>query len=199
MNAGDRARGIPAQFAKFLAQSNLVNSVMLAVLLTICYRATAQETLVIPPDMLELFKAHHCDAVNDNNKSLLGLDSNVPFDYSGWPGSRHIVAWCTRDLKKPPSGRKYIMVLSFENVNDPLRKCPGEIANMPHIGGLRLLEPTQISTKKFPLRFLDTGKVVEQKEPFLTDAILNRSPVDGSLELFTCVDGRWARASQRGD
>jgi hypothetical protein len=183
----------------FMILNNRIKSAVLAGMLTICCVASAQGTHVIPPDMMDLFKAHHCEAVDDYNNSPEGLDNNVPFDYSSWPGSRHIIAWCTRDLKKPAADRKYVMVLSFEKVNDPLRKCAGEIANMSHIGGIKLMEPTQISTRKFPLRFLDTGKPVERAEPFLTDAILNRNPVDGSLELFTCVDGRWARASQRGD
>jgi hypothetical protein len=181
-----------------LLRRNCIRSALLAGLLMICSVASA-ETLVLPPDMLELFKAHHCDAVVDYNNSPQGLDKNVPFDYSGWPGSRHIIAWCTRDLKKPAADRKYVMVLSFEKTNEPLRKCPGEIANMLHIGGIRLTKPTLISTREYPLRFLDTGKLVERAEPFLTDVILNRNPVDGSLELFTCVDGRWARASESGD
>jgi len=29
--------------------------------------------------------------------------------------------------------------------------------------------------------------------------VLNRNPADGKLELFTCVDRRWARGSERGD
>lgn len=184
---------------EFMIPNNCTKSAALAGMLMIFCVASARETLVFPPDMLELFKAHHCEPADDYNNSTKGLDNNVPFDYSSWPGSRHIIAWCTRDLKKPAAGRKYVMVLFFEKANDPLRKCAGEIANMPHIGGIKLIEPTQISTKKFPLRFLDTGKPVERAEPFLTDTILNRNPVDGSLELFTCVDGRWARASQRGD
>jgi hypothetical protein len=178
---------------------NCIKSAALAGMLMICRVASAQGTLVTPPDMLELFRAHHCEAVDDHNNSPQGLDNNVPFDYSGWPGSRHIIAWCTRDLKKPAADRKYVMVLSFEKVNEPLRKCAGEITNMLLVGGIKLMEPTQISTRKLPLRFLDTGKPIERAEPFLTDAILNRNPVDDSLELFTCVDGRWARASRRGD
>jgi hypothetical protein len=181
-----------------MISKNCIMSAALAGTLMVFCVASAQETLVFPPGMLELFKAHHCEPADDYNNSPQGL-SNVPFDYSGRPGSRHIIAWCTRDLKKPAADRKYVMVLFFEKVNDPLRKCAGEITNMPRIGGIKLIEPTQISTRKFPFRFLDTGKPVERAEPFLTDTILNRNPVDGSLELFTCVDGRWARASQRRD
>jgi len=176
-----------------------IRSAVIVGMFTILPIAGAQETLVLPPDMLDLFKSHHCDAVDDYNNSRDGTRDNVPFDYSSWPGSRHIVAWCTRDLKKPAAERKYVMVLSFEKVDDPLRKCAGEIANMSHIGGIKLMKPTQISTTQFPLRYLDTGKSVQRSEPFLSDAILNRNPSDGSLELFTCVDGRWARAGQRGD
>lgn len=176
-----------------------IGAALLAGMPVILHVASAQESLVIPPDVLDLFKAHHCEAVDAFNHSRDGAGDNVPFDYSSWPGSRHIVAWCTRDLKKPAAERKYVMVLSFEKVDDPLRQCAGEIANMSHIGGIRLMKPTQISTTQFPLRFLDTGKPVQRAEPFLTDAILNRSPSDSTLELFTCVDRRWARASQRGD
>jgi hypothetical protein len=168
-------------------------------MLITCGAVSAQETLVLPPGTLELFKAHHCEAVDDYNNSPQGLHNSVAFDYSSSPGSQHIIAWCTRDLKKPAENRKYVMVLSSEKMNEPLRKCAGEISNMLHIGGIRLMKATQISTLKFPLRYLDTGKPVARAEPFLTDAILNRNPADGSLELFTCIDGRWARASERGD
>ena len=114
----------------------LTRLAILVAILGICCDANAQGTLVIPPDMADLFKAHHCEAVEDYNNSPQGLDTNVPFDYSSWPGSRHIIAWCTRDLKKPAAERKYVMVLSFENAGEPLRKCVGEIADMRHIGAL---------------------------------------------------------------
>jgi len=175
-----------------------VKIVTLACVLTLCCSAMAQERLVMPPDVLQLFKAHHCDAVDDYDNSPQAVD-NAPFDYQSSRGVRHSVAWCTRESKKPANDRKYVMALYFEKSNEPLRKCPDEIPNMLQIGGLKLIEHTKISPSIFRLRFLDTGEAVERKEPFLTDGVLNRNPADGNVELFTCIDGRWARASQRGD
>jgi hypothetical protein len=61
-----------------------VKSAVFAALFAFCCSAAAHDQFLMPPEILDLFNAHHCDAVDDYIDSAQAPD-NPPLDYQSWP------------------------------------------------------------------------------------------------------------------
>jgi hypothetical protein len=154
------------------------------------------EVLVSPPGLEDLYAAHHCKAIDESLRLRFG-EEFAPFEYHMYGTHPYLLGWCTRDSAAVKSPHSFVLVMRFGLASDPLRQCSDEIANVVRMGRLDVMEPRMISTAVFLLRFLDTNERVRLSKPFTANGIASEDPEDKSLELFVCVNGRWAYITNR--
>jgi hypothetical protein len=159
-------------------------------------QAQVHGVLVSPPGLEDLYAVHHCKAIDESLRLRFG-EEFAPFQYHMYGTHPYLLGWCTRDSAAAKSPHSFVLVMRFGLASDPLRQCSDEIANVVRMGRLDVLEPRLVSTAMFPLRFLDTNEPVRLAKPFTANGIASQDPEDNSVELFVCVNGRWAHITNR--
>ena len=163
--------------------------VFFAVILTV--PVSGQERLVLPPQLEEFAKAHHCQPVpgfvTDEGSSQA---ASFDFHYEYYHGSPKVLlaAWCTKAA--PESKGTYSLLILAERPDHPLRSCPDEIPNVTRIG-----RPSLDAGPMVPHDFvmIDTGERLTVREPRIMFGVRNHVPWGN--DFYACVAGQWAHYS----
>lgn len=161
-------------------------SAVFAVLLTV--PAGGQERLVIPPQVEEVAKAHHCQPVSafvtDEQSSQAALfDLHYEFHFD--PPKTLLAAWCTKDA--PVSKGIYALFILAERLDHPLHSCPDEIPNVTRIG-----HPALDAAPMVPHDFvmMDTGERLTFRESRIMFGVRNH--VAWGQDFYACFAGKGA-------
>jgi hypothetical protein len=159
----------------------------LAVLLCVMPVMTSAESLVVPRDIYEFIKSEGCEQVSDFFSDRTSVE-HPPYAVSVLPwGKWELAVWCTKDMKKEPSERRYSLLLRFDDPKNPLSKCPKRIDGIRFIGGLTFATVNEPAEWYY---FVGTTKKVGGKELLSTKAI--KSIDDGTGDYYVCLGGKWA-------
>lgn len=96
---------------------------------------SAQETLVPPPQLNQVGKAHHCAPIVRfvaDEESSQAAPFGLSYEFHHWPPKGLLAGWCTKDASK--SNGPYTLMIWAERGDQPLRTCPNEIPNVKAIG-----------------------------------------------------------------
>jgi len=148
--------------------------------------AIAQERLILPREVEDLAKAHHCEPVSHDLESD-DPTQLTPFDISNVPPKIMIAAWCTKGSAKPASAQTYTLLIWVQAPDNPLRTCPDEIQNVPRIGSPRLYAGPMVP---HDFTFMDTGLRLTVRDSRIMFGVRNLVP--GRQEFYACIVGRWA-------
>jgi hypothetical protein len=150
----------------------------------------AQETLVPPPQLLDVAKAHHCLPVTSfvaDEESSQAAPYGLRYESHG-PLKTLLAGWCARDPSKlkPP----YTLLIWAELEDQPLRSCPNEIRNLKRTG-----RPELEAWPMVPYDFviMDTGERLSVREKRVMFGVENHLPE--GVDYYACVAGRWAHYS----
>jgi hypothetical protein len=148
----------------------------------------AQETLVPPPQLDQVAKAHHCFPVVSfvvDEESHQAASFEVHYEFHHGPPKALLAGWCTKDASKPKG--PYTLLIWAEREDQPLRSCPDEIPNIKRIG-----HPAIDAWPMIPHDFvmMDTGERLSVREARVMFGVENRLP--GGVDYYACVadDGR---------
>jgi hypothetical protein len=151
----------------------------------------AQETLVLPPQLNQVAKAHHCSPVVTfvtDEESNQATPFGLRYESHYGPLKTLLAAWCTKDTSKPKGA--YTLLIWAEREDQPLRSCPDEIPNVKRIG-----RPSLDVWPKIPHDFviMDTGERLSVRETQVMFGVENHLPE--GVDYYACVAGRWAHYS----
>lgn len=160
-----------------------------AVLLTV--PAGGQERLVLPPQVEEVARAHHCQPVTEfvtDEESSHAAPFELRYEFKFDPPKAFLAAWCAKDA--PASNRISTLLVWAERPDHPLRSCPDEIPNATWIG-----HPTLDAGPMVPHDFvmIDTGERLTVRESRVMFGVRNHH--QSGNDFYACVAGRWARYS----
>lgn len=165
------------------------SAAIFAILLTI--PAWGQERLVLPAQVEEAARAHHCQPVtafvtDEESSDAAPFDFRYEFKFD--PPKAFLAAWCVKDT--PASRRSPALLVWAERPEHPLRSCPGEIPNATRIG-----HPTMDARPMIPHDFviIDTGERLTDRESRVMFGVRNH--YHSGSDFYACVAGRWARYS----
>jgi hypothetical protein len=160
-----------------------------AVMLTV--PAGGQERLVLPPQVEDFAKAHHCNPVSGfvtDEESSQAAPFDFGYEFHHGPPKVLFVAWCTKD---PPELKGiYTLLIKVERQHHPLRSCPDEIPNVTRIG-----HPSLDAWPMVPYDFvmMDTDERLTVRESRIMFGVRNH--VRWGKDFYACVAGRWAHYS----
>jgi hypothetical protein len=151
----------------------------------------AQETLVPPPQLNKIAKAHHCLPVVSfvaDEKSSQAAPFELHYEFKYQPPKALLAGWCTKDASQPKG--TYTLLIWAEREDQPLRSCPDEILNVKRIG-----RPELEAWPKIPHDFvmMDTGERLSVRETRVMFGVENHLPE--GVDYYACVAGRWAHYS----
>lgn len=151
----------------------------------------AQETLVPPPQLLQVARAHHCSPVIRfvaDEESSQAASYGLRYEFHYGPPKTLLAGWCTKDKSKPE--RPYTLLIWAEREDQPLHTCPDEIPNIKRIG-----RPAIEAWPKIPHDFviIDTGERLGARESTVMFGVENHLPE--GVDYYACVAGRWAHYS----
>lgn len=160
-----------------------------AVMLTV--PADGQERLVLPPQVEEFAKAHHCQPVSEfvtDEESSQAAPFDFGYEFHHGPPKALFAAWCTKGT--PESKGTYTLLIGAERSDHPLRSCPDEIPNVRRIG-----HPSIGAGPMVPHDFviMDTGERLTVREPRIMFGVRNH--VLRGKDFYACVAGMWAHYS----
>jgi hypothetical protein len=151
----------------------------------------AQETLVLPPQLNQVAKAHHCSPVViyvTDEDSKQATPFGLRYEFHHGPLKTLLAAWCTKDTSKPKG--TYTLLIWAEREDQPLRSCPDEIPNVKRIG-----RPELDAWPKIPHDFvmMDTGERLGVRETRMMFGVENHLPE--GVDYYACIAGHWAHYS----
>jgi hypothetical protein len=151
----------------------------------------AQETLVPPPQLIQVAKAHHCLPIVRfvaDEESSQAASFEIHYESHYGPLKALLAGWCTKDASQPKG--PYTLLIWAERQDQPLRSCPDEIRNVQRIG-----HPIIEAWPKIPHDFvmMDTGERLMVRETSVMFGVENHLPE--GVDYYACVAGRWARYS----
>jgi hypothetical protein len=151
----------------------------------------AQETLVPPPQLNQVAKAHHCLPVISfvqDEESSQAAPFGLRYESHYGPLKTLLAGWCAKDPSKPKP--PYTLLIWAEREDQPLRSCPDEIPNVKRIG-----RPELDAWPKIPHEFvmMDTGERLSVRETRVMFGVENHLPE--GVDYYACVAGRWAHYS----
>ena len=162
------------------------------VALLLAVSLSAQETLVSPPQLFEVAKAHHCLPVTSfvaDEESSQAAPFGIRYESHYGPLKTLLAGWCARDPSKlePP----YTLLIWAEREDQPLRSCPNEIRNLKRIGRPEPEAWPMMIPHDFVM--LDTGERLSVREKRVMFGVENHLPE--GVDYYACVSGRWAHYS----
>ena len=162
------------------------------VALLLAVSLSAQETLVSPPQLFEVAKAHHCLPVTSSvadEESSQATPFGIRYESHYGPLKTLLAGWCARDPSKlePP----YTLLIWAEREDQPLRSCPNEIRNLKRIGRPEPEAWPMMIPHDFVM--LDTGERLSVREKRVMFGVENHLPE--GVDYYACVSGRWAHYS----
>lgn len=151
----------------------------------------AQETLVPPPQLLEVAKAHHCLPVVSfvaDEESKQAAPFGLRYELHYGPPKTLLAGWCAVDPSRPKP--PYTLLIWAEREDQPLRSCPDEIPNLKRVG-----RPALEAWPKIPHDFvtMDTGERLSARGMQVMFGVENHLPE--GVDYYACVAGRWAHYS----
>jgi hypothetical protein len=155
-----------------------------AVLLTVS--AVGQERLVLPPQVEDVARAHHCQPVTEfvtDEESSHATPFEIHYEFKFDPPKAFLVAWRAKDA--PASKVISTLLVWAERPDHPLRSCPGEIPNANPIG-----HPTFDAGPMVPHDFVmtDTGARLTVRESRIMFGVRNH--YRSGNDFYACVAGR---------
>jgi hypothetical protein len=153
--------------------------------------AGAQERLVLPPQLEDFAKAHHCQPVSGfvtDDESDQAAPFDFGYEFHHGPPKVLLAGWCTKEAQKLRG--TYTLLILAERSDHPLRSCPEEIPNVTRIG-----RPEIAAGPMVPYDFvmLDTGERLSVRATRIMFGVRNHVP--GTADFYACVAGRWAHYS----
>ena len=147
-----------------------------------------QERLVLPPQLEDFARAHHCKPVSGfvtDEESSDAAPFSFQYEFHDGPPKVLLAAWCTKDT--PQSKGTYSLLILAERQGTPLRSCPDEIPNLMRIG-----RPEIYAGPMIPHDFvmMDTGERLTVRESRIMFGVRNHLP--SGKEFYACIVGRWA-------
>jgi hypothetical protein len=165
-------------------------SAFFAIMLTV--PAGGQERLVLPPQVEDFAKAHHCQPVSGfvtDEESSQAAPLDFGYEFNHGPPKALFAAWCTKDAPESSKGT-YTLLIWSERLDHPLRSCPSEIPNVTRIG-----HPSVDAGPMVPHDFvmMDTGERLTVRDSRIMFGVRNH--VTWGKDFYACVGGRWAHYS----
>lgn len=151
----------------------------------------AQETLVLPPQLSQVARAHHCSPVVTfvtDEESKQATPFGLRYESHYGPLKTLLAAWCMKDTSKPKG--TYTLLIWAEREDQPLHSCPDEIPNVKRIGRPEL-EAWPMIPHDFVM--MDTGERLSVGEKRVMFGVENHLPE--GVDYYACVAGRWAHYS----
>jgi hypothetical protein len=164
-------------------------SAVFALLLTV--PVGGQERLVLPPQVEQFARAHHCQPVSEfvtDEQSSQSAPFDLHYEFHYDPPKTLLAAWCTKDA--PVAKGIYTLLIWAERPDHPLRSCPDEIPNVTRIG-----HPALDAGPMVPHDFvmMDTGERLTVRESRIMFGVRNH--VAWGQDFYACVAGKWAHYS----
>jgi hypothetical protein len=152
---------------------------------------SAEETLVPPPQLDQVAKAHHCLPVVSfvvDEEGHQAASFELHYESHHGPLKALLSGWCIKDASKPNG--LYTLLIWAERQDQPLRICPDEIQNVKRIG-----HPAIDAWPKIPHDFvmMDTGERLSVRDTRVMFGVENHLPE--GVDYYACVAGRWAHYS----
>jgi hypothetical protein len=97
-------------------------SAFFAIMLTV--PAGGQERLVLPPQVEDFAKAHHCQPVSGfvtDEESSQAAPFDFGYEFNHGPPKALFAAWCTKDAPESSKGT-YTLLIWSERLDHPLRR-----------------------------------------------------------------------------
>jgi hypothetical protein len=161
-----------------------------AVLLTVS--AEGQQRLVLPPQVAEVARAHHCQPVTEfvtDEESNHAAPFELTYEFKFDPPKAFLTAWCAKDA---PAWKGINTLLVWaERPDHPLRSCPDEIPTVTGIGHPTLDAGPPMVPHDFVM--IDTGERPTVRESRIMFGVRNHH--HSSSDFYACVAGRWAHYS----
>jgi hypothetical protein len=153
--------------------------------------AGGQERLILPPQVEEVARAHHCRPVTEfvtDEESSHAAPFEIRYEFKFEPPKAFLAAWCAKDA--PASKVLSTLLVWAERPDHPLRSCPDEIPSATRIG-----HPTLDAGPMVPHDFvmIDTGERLTVRESRIMFGVRNH--YHSGDDFYACVAGRWARYS----